>query len=39
MLPTLGAEVLGFDAAGPFPAVEADAQYTEPHEKRTLVYR
>lgn len=34
MLPSLGAEVLDFAAAGPLPAVETDA-----HEKRTLVYR
>lgn len=39
MLPTLGAEVPDFDAIGPFPAVETDAQDTEPHEKSTLVYR
>lgn len=38
MLPTLGAEVLDFDAAGPFPAVETDAQDTETHEE-DLVYR
>lgn len=36
LLPTLGAEVLDFDAAGPFPAVETDAQDTETHERRTL---
>lgn len=34
MLPTLGPEVPDFDAAGPFPVVETDAQDTEPHEKR-----
>lgn len=34
LLPTLGPEVPDFDAAGPFPAVETDAQDTEPHEKR-----
>lgn len=32
LLPTLGAEVLGFAAAGPFPAVD-----TEAHEKGTLL--
>lgn len=36
LLPTLGAEVLDFDAAGPFPAVETDAQDTETHERRIL---
>jgi hypothetical protein len=35
LLPTLGAEVLDFAAAGPFPAVETDAQDTEAHEKGT----
>lgn len=34
LLPTLGPEVPDFDAAGPFPVVETNAQDTEPHEKR-----
>lgn len=33
LLPTLGPEVPDFDAAGPFPVVETEAQDTEPHEK------